>query len=419
MEEAAPSSVAQPSSQHFRIAVLLPESLRRMGGYEVFFYNLLIRLHAHGHQIDVYLPHAEVMKNRDFYNAMPFAVKPLCRRFMSLLHWMPWLAGMWLRRRQKQNRYDLWQLSGAYPGGACAALLSGLVPTVVRTHGRDIQKDLSIGFGMRLVPWMNTRIEKTLPHASAVIAMTEKMAQCCDEVGVAENRIIRIANGFDLKRLQRNPAKESQPKQDRNVCGITIPTDTLLILTVGRFQKVKGQDLIPPAAALLKKQGIRFCWLLVGRDTDKLDERITENDVGDCVFTRHEIGPHDNRGHGQFAQVPDDALIALYHMADICVCPSRLEGFPRVVGEAMASGSAVVTTDAPGCADLVQDGVSGIVVRAGDPQALATGIEKLASDSKQRETLASAAEKAAASFDFETITRQYEDLYHSLSAGKA
>lgn len=68
----------------------------------------------------------------------------------------------------------------------------------------------------------------------------------------------------------------------------------------------------------------------------------------------------------------------------VYVLPSYREGTPRTVLEAMATGRAVITTDAPGCRETVQEGVNGLLVPVADVKALAKAMERLASDPQLR-----------------------------------
>ena len=79
-----------------------------------------------------------------------------------------------------------------------------------------------------------------------------------------------------------------------------------------------------------------------------------------------------------------EPIVDLLQAADIVMLSSKFEGLPNVLLEAGALGKPVVTTDAGGCSEVVIDGVTGIVVPAGDHRALAHAIERLASDSASR-----------------------------------
>ena len=86
--------------------------------------------------------------------------------------------------------------------------------------------------------------------------------------------------------------------------------------------------------------------------------------------------------------MPAEALVDVFAMADIFVLPSRSEAFPRVLIEAMAAGLAVVTTDAPGCRDVVEGGRYGRMARVDDASDLARQTATLLDDPGERARLA-------------------------------
>jgi len=117
--------------------------------------------------------------------------------------------------------------------------------------------------------------------------------------------------------------------------------------------------------------------------------------------TFHLVGPLDSNPSGINAAIVanwEKEGVAQFHgavtdvkpyLADcsIFVLPSYREGTPRSVLEAMSSGRAIVTTDAPGCRETVQDGVNGFLVKPGDSTDLAKAMARLADSSELREQM--------------------------------
>jgi glycosyltransferase involved in cell wall biosynthesis len=77
----------------------------------------------------------------------------------------------------------------------------------------------------------------------------------------------------------------------------------------------------------------------------------------------------------------------VYRQASIVTLPSYGEGLPTVLIEAASSGRPIVATDVPGCREVVQDGVNGLLVPPRDPQALAQALETLARDPNLRKKM--------------------------------
>lgn len=97
-------------------------------------------------------------------------------------------------------------------------------------------------------------------------------------------------------------------------------------------------------------------------------------------------------GRVRFAgALPRQDVLALYRAADAALLSSAWENFPHSVVEALAVGTPVISTAVGGVAEVVQDGVNGLLVPAGDVDRLAQAIERLTGDRELRELLAAAA----------------------------
>ena len=383
-------------------------SLKRIGGYQVFTYNLLKRLAHAGHSVHLYVTQEEYARSKPFYNRMPFEVRPLFFSTQALAKHLPWVLMQYLRRQQNLYKYDVWQIVGSYPAAYLASSLAGKVPLVLRTHGIDIQKDADLNYGLRLDPRLEKLIAKTVRRMDRVVAMTQTIADCYRELEVPESRIVEIPNGVDVGRF----ATPSDKSQTRSMWGL--PLETPLLLTVGRYHPKKGYAVIPEIARALKDKGIQFFWQVVGGGTEALDPLIEQAGVSDVVGTEREIGVSDSFEDGHGPIIPDDKLVRLYQCADIFVFPSRLEGFPRVLIEAMATGLPVVSTDAPGCREVVRHGDTGLVASPDDIEGLAAHIINLIENEDLRHRLTGNGSAQARRYDWDNVVASYELLYQSL-----
>lgn len=110
-----------------------------------------------------------------------------------------------------------------------------------------------------------------------------------------------------------------------------------------------------------------------------------------------------------------DDMAALYARVDVVVLPSYREGLPKGLIEAAASGLPLVTTDVPGCREVVSDGVDGLLIPPRDPIALAEAIGRLAADPALAHRLGAAARaKALAQFDERLIVARTVAVYEEL-----
>jgi glycosyltransferase involved in cell wall biosynthesis len=106
---------------------------------------------------------------------------------------------------------------------------------------------------------------------------------------------------------------------------------------------------------------------------------------------------------------------ALLRRSDVFVLPSLWEGNPNVMIEAMALGCSVVASDIPQIRESLVDGVSGVLVRPGDPVALAAGILRLLALLDHGDGLATAAKAVVRErYDIRKTSRVLEGAYDSL-----
>jgi glycosyltransferase involved in cell wall biosynthesis len=95
------------------------------------------------------------------------------------------------------------------------------------------------------------------------------------------------------------------------------------------------------------------------------------------------------------------------------------EGVPRSIIEAAAAGRAIITTDVPGCRDLVRDGVEGVVVAPRDVEAAARALVRLAGDAALRARLGAAAHaRFTERFTEDAVRRTVSELYASFGVDK-
>jgi glycosyltransferase involved in cell wall biosynthesis len=110
-----------------------------------------------------------------------------------------------------------------------------------------------------------------------------------------------------------------------------------------------------------------------------------------------------------------DDMPGLLRSADIMVLPSYREGLPKSLIEAAACCLPLVTTDVPGCREVVEDGVDGLLVPARDATALATAIARLVDDPVQAHALGQAARlKALTRFDERAVNAATMTVYDEL-----
>ena len=110
--------------------------------------------------------------------------------------------------------------------------------------------------------------------------------------------------------------------------------------------------------------------------------------------------------------VPETADVARYFLAaDVFVCTSRVESYPRVILEAMAWGLPIVTTPVFGIREQVREDVNGIFYEPGDVEALAGAIARLVTDNELRARLADNATSSAQRFEVASSMQRYQAAF--------
>ncbi len=177
--------------------------------------------------------------------------------------------------------------------------------------------------------------------------------------------------------------------------------NSIVVGSIGRLIRIKGADLLIEVASVVKQIDKRIKFLIVGSGLLEQDMRsqIVTRDLSDTVFML-----------GRRTDVPE-----LFAAIDIYLIPSRGEGAPVTLFEAMAAGKPVIATRVGGIPDIIEDGENGILVPPEDSNAMANAILRLANDDDLRDKLGkNARKKFAESYSSEAILSKIEALYDEL-----
>lgn len=220
------------------------------------------------------------------------------------------------------------------PSGIVAVIAGRITgtPVVVQLHGTDV--------AMTKGP-LRMLARAVLRSAEGVIAVSGALADWAYDVADVRAEVLPM------------------PLRDALAGGLDTPPEPPPadgpVFAVGRLVKEKGFDVLVRAAA---KAGTPVVVAGDGTERPKLEALATE--VGaDVTF----LGP-----------VAPGALGPMYRAARIVAVPSRREGFGLVAAEALANGRAVVASSVGGLRSVVTDGVTGLLVPADDPEALAEAL---------------------------------------------
>lgn len=186
---------------------------------------------------------------------------------------------------------------------------------------------------------------------------------------------------------------------------IAKPDGIPLIVLSARMLWDKGIKEFAEAASFIKQSGILARFVLVGGGDTGNPTSIPEEQL----LTWGKQGLVDWWGHRK-------DMASVLGQADIACLPSYREGLPKSLLEAAACGLPIVTTNVPGCREVVVDGVQGFLVPARDSRALADALIKLIVDPELRLRMGAAARvRAEKEFGKDAVIDQTLELYRVIA----
>jgi glycosyltransferase involved in cell wall biosynthesis len=184
------------------------------------------------------------------------------------------------------------------------------------------------------------------------------------------------------------------------------PAGVPVVMFPARMLLHKGIREFVDAARLLRSAGVAARFVLVG-DTDPANP---------ATLSPAALHAYAAEGIVEWQGERRDMWAALASAAIVCL-PSYREGVPKVLLEALATGRAIVTTDAPGCRETVVHGVTGLLVPARDAGALATALRRLIEDPPLRRGMGHRGRRLAEEqFGSDRVAQATIDIYRRLSA---
>ena len=269
-------------------------------------------------------------------------------------------------------------------GGRCAVIHS--------EHGMEMNSDA----------WRRRVFRRiAFELADRVFAVSYHLrAALVERTGLRLERIGVIHNGVDTERFCSNPQARTTLRQK-----LGIDDDELCIGAVGRLDTIKDYPTLFRAAERLHKFHRNWRILMVGDGPDF--PRLQE-------FVSSRSALHERvRFLGDSRQVPE-----LLQTMDVYVLPSIFEGISNSLLEAMASGLAVIASQAGGNPEVVVDGQSGFLFPVGNDEQLAEQLLLLCEDSEARRGLGTRAfQRIKEAFSMESMVTQYQRLYTGVLQG--
>lgn len=306
------------------------------------------------------------------------------------------LALMRLVRFLRRERIDIVHTHLFEPSviGLLAGTLAGTKLRVMTRHYSDYHTRIDKRWHVRL-DQLCTRL------CHRVIAVSQHTADhMITQEGAPPDKIDVVLNGIDFARVRVSE------NYDRHRVRRAFVTDeeTHLLLIAARLHPEKGYEYLLQAMATLKHRFAGRVKLLVagsGALLNYYQQMVRSLGCDDVVMFL-----------GFRKDLPD-----LMAAADLFVLPSVAEAFGLVLAEALYLGTPVVATRVGGIAEIVDDGVDGVLVPPADGQALADAVTQLLNDRERRQQMAGAGrDKVVRRFQFAQMVQAYEAIYTRLTS---
>ncbi len=296
-----------------------------------------------------------------------------------------------LRSLIERGRYGIVQANGA-------ATLKYLVAArrLSRRPWRLVYRAIGVGSFWRRGAARRFAYRWLLAQPDLVVAVCRAVARDLTRTsGVDPRKVVVVPNGVQPARIGSRPGE-----RDRTRAALGVAPSEHLLIYVGSLAPEKNLQAIVGAVAECRRQGVPAHGLLVGGGPvrDRLSEDITRRNLSECVHL-----------------VPAQERVGAYlAAADLCVLPSLSEGMPAALIEAGLAGIPAVAYAVGGIPEIVEDGITGILLRADDQDALAAAVVALLRDAGRRAAMARAARDRYRRFEIATVARAYGDAYTAL-----
>jgi glycosyltransferase involved in cell wall biosynthesis len=230
------------------------------------------------------------------------------------------------------------------------------------------------------------------PFFDSVIPLSDQLFKNLRGIPWLNSKLCLIRNGVDTTEIESVNQVAGEVMKLRN-------EGNFIIGYIGRLVPPKAIDTLLNSVSRLSFENWRLAIIGEGESQSELEKQAKDLKISDkvCFF-----GFREDR-------------IAFLRGFDVFVLPSRSEGIPRSVMEAMATGVPVIASKIQGCQALIEDGQSGLLCEVDDMEGFAAKIEHVLKDSNLRKELAdSARDRVNRFFSAQTMATAYASLYSNL-----
>lgn len=215
----------------------------------------------------------------------------------------------------------------------------------------------------------------------------------CENLGIVARERTRLIRGAGVSTEKFVPSHE--------------PAGLPTVILPARMLWDKGVGEFVEAAKVLRRQGVAARFALVGAPDDDNPAAVSQTQLE--TWHREDVV--------EWWGYQDDMPRVLKGIHIVCLPSSYAEGLPKVLIEAAAAGRPIVTTDAPGCREIVKDGENGFLVPVRSVEPLTTALRRLIEDADLRAQMGrKGREMAIAGFSVEQVNAETLALYREMLA---
>ena len=362
------------------------------GGAEMMLYKLVSKINRSC--FDIYiasLTNISLMGEKIEKLNIPVVAVGMKRGWRSFFSFSGFFKLLRIVKNYKPDVIQTWMYHSDLIGGLVGKILK--IPVIWNIRHSNLKPK----YNKKTTIWtakICAKFSKTLPEKIICCSYASKNVH--SKLGYDKNKMVVIPNGFDLDIFF--PDRKGREKIRKE---LGIDEKTIVVGFFARFDPLKDHKNFFEAAKIVHKVYPDVHFLLCGDginwENKKLREWIKKSGVEKIT---HLLGRQDDMKN-------------IYNSIDVFCSSSFSEGFPNVIGEAMACGVPCVVTDVGDSAIIVKD--TGFVVPPKKPQALAKAIIKVIEmgKEKRRELGKKARDRIRQNFLIEKVAKRYENLYRN------